>query len=131
MSAGARPARRGTVVATPAPDAWQPEHEAAPGGAAGAATAAGGDNRMIAAMTRRGNRMALLSLRGRRRGGRRPVKPDRSRPGEIVVHQRERADALAGRREDGIDHRRRRHADGRLADAAPKAAGRHQYRLDF
>src|SRR6266851_4427966 len=43
MSAGARPARRGTVVATPAPDAWQPEHEAAPGGAAGAATAAGGD----------------------------------------------------------------------------------------
>jgi hypothetical protein len=33
--------------------------------------------------------------------------------------------ALAGRREDGVEHGGRRHRDGRLADAAPEAAGRH------
>ena len=48
-----------------------------------------------------------------------------------MVLQRERADALAGRREEGIEHRRRRHRDGGLADAAPEAAGRHHFRLDM
>src|SRR5215470_8805906 len=42
-----------------------------------------------------------------------------------VVLQRERADALAGRREEGIEHGRRRDRDGRLADAAPESTGRH------
>src|SRR5260221_5729639 len=36
---------------------------------------------------------------------------------DIVLLQRPGADALAGRREVGVHHRRRAHRDGRLADA--------------
>lgn len=39
-----------------------------------------------------------------------------SRDAEIVVFQRHRAIALAGRRGDRVEAGRRRHADGRLAD---------------
>src|ERR1700704_5388777 len=48
-----------------------------------------------------------------------------SRHVDVVVLQRERADALAGRREVGVEHGRRRHRDGRLADAAPETTGWH------
>src|SRR6195256_6293901 len=49
-----------------------------------------------------------------------------------VVLQRHRADALAGRPVERIQHRRRRDADRRLADAAPdRAAGRHQDGFHF
>src|SRR5712691_3234787 len=49
-----------------------------------------------------------------------------------VVLQRHRADALAGRPVEGVQHRRRRHADGGLADAAPdRASGRHEDRFHF
>ena len=41
------------------------------------------------------------------------------------------ADALAGRGEDRVQHRRRRDRDRRLADAAPEAAGRHDDGLDL
>src|SRR5262245_15999015 len=66
--------------------------------------------------------------------GRRYVAPNRcaaSGERDVVVLERDRADALAGRREERVEHRRRRHEDGRLADAAPEAAGRHDARLDF
>ena len=43
--------------------------------------------------------------------------------------QRQRADALAGRGEDRVQHRGTGHRDGRLADAAPEPAGRHDHRL--
>src|SRR5262245_6703628 len=39
---------------------------------------------------------------------------------DVVVLQRERAVALAGRREDGVEHGRRGDEDRRLADAAPE-----------
>src|SRR5665647_1257799 len=48
-----------------------------------------------------------------------------SRDAEAVVFKRDGAIALAGRREDRVEHGWRRHADGRLADAAPEPAGRH------
>src|SRR5579883_471883 len=51
---------------------------------------------------------------------------------QAVVAQRERAVARARRVGDGVEHCRRRDADGRLADAAPDAAvRRHDDRLDF
>jgi hypothetical protein len=47
---------------------------------------------------------------------------------DIVVLQRERADALARRLEIGIEYRGRRHADRRLANAAPRrSAARRDY----
>src|SRR5262249_39400695 len=52
---------------------------------------------------------------------------------DIVVLQRERADALARGLEIGIEYRGRRHADRRLANAAPRgsAARRHDDRFDL
>src|SRR5258708_2572089 len=49
--------------------------------------------------------------------------------GDVLVLQRHRADALSRRREVGVEHRGRRHANGRLADAAPEAAARHDDRF--
>src|SRR5258705_12491771 len=49
-----------------------------------------------------------------------------------VVLQRHRADALAGRPVERVQHRRRRDADRRLADAAPdRAAGRQEDGFHF
>src|SRR6266704_943281 len=49
-----------------------------------------------------------------------------------VVLQRHRADALAGRPVERVQHRRRRDADRRLADAAPdRAAGRQEHGFHF
>jgi len=77
-------------------------------------------------MTARARRGAGRRL-GRCDGGRRDRHaPDRgghnlthdSHHLEAVVLERERANALAGRPEHGVQDRRRRHADRRLADAA-------------
>src|SRR2546427_5507062 len=49
-----------------------------------------------------------------------------------VVLQRHRAEALAGRAVERVQHRRRGDADRRLADAAPHGStGRHQDRFHF
>jgi hypothetical protein len=48
-----------------------------------------------------------------------------------VVLQWERADALAGRREDCVEHRGCGDADRRLADATPETAGWHDDRFDL
>src|SRR2546421_2166424 len=49
-----------------------------------------------------------------------------------VVLQRHRADTLAGRAVERVQHRGRRNTDRRLADSAPhRAAGRHQDSLDL
>src|SRR6266705_3350980 len=49
-----------------------------------------------------------------------------------VVLQRHRADALAGRPVERVQHRRRRDADRRLADSAPDGStGRHEDGLHF
>src|ERR1700687_1958169 len=53
----------------------------------------------------------------------------RSGEGDVLIAQRHRADAFARRREIGVEHRRSRHADSRLADAAPEAAARHPDRV--
>src|SRR4051794_3996239 len=55
------------------------------------------------------------------------------RHADVVLAQRERADAFARRLEVGVQHRRRRDADRRLADAAPRvrSATRHDDRLDL
>ena len=52
---------------------------------------------------------------------------------DVVVLQWKRADALARRLEERIEHRGRRHADRRLAHAAPgvAAAGRDDNRFDL
>src|SRR5262249_35063925 len=54
-----------------------------------------------------------------------------SRELDVVSLERERADALAGRREEGIEHGRRGDEDRRLTDAAPEAAGRHDDDFDL
>ncbi len=48
-----------------------------------------------------------------------------------MVLERERAVAFAGCREDRVEHRGRRHADRRLADAAPETSGRHDDAFDL
>src|SRR5262249_35321249 len=52
-------------------------------------------------------------------GGRKPPFTHLCRHGNLVVLERERADALARRLEIGVKHRGCRHADGRLTYAAP------------
>src|SRR5215831_5314490 len=54
-----------------------------------------------------------------------------SRERDIVVLQRDRADALARCRKERIEHGRRSHEDRRLADAAPESTRRHDDRFDF
>src|SRR6202051_973353 len=49
--------------------------------------------------------------------------------GDVLVPQRHRTDAFAGCREIGVEHRRSRNTDGRLANAAPEAAARHHDRF--
>jgi hypothetical protein len=49
---------------------------------------------------------------------------------DAFVHQRDRAQPLAGRGKDCVEHRRGRDGHGRLSDAAPEAAGRHDDDLD-
>src|SRR5215475_7892045 len=53
------------------------------------------------------------------------------RHSQIVVHQWERSDALAGRRKDCVEHCGCGDADRRLADATPEAARWHDDRLDL
>src|SRR5262252_129998 len=48
---------------------------------------------------------------------------------DAVVLQRDRAEALTGRVEKRVQHRRRGHADRRLADPAPDLAGGHEDRF--
>src|SRR5262245_20356575 len=55
----------------------------------------------------------------------------RLRHSQIVVHQWERSDALAGRREDCVEHCGCGDADRRLADATPEASRWHDDRLDL
>ena len=62
------------------------------------------------------------------RAGWKPAPPSRSGHRQTVLLEREGAIALAGRRGDGVEDGRRGDADGRLADAAPEAAGRHDDR---
>src|SRR5581483_3264475 len=50
---------------------------------------------------------------------------------DILLAQRHRAQALAGCRKIGVQHRRRPHADGGLADAAPEPAAWHHDGLDL
>ena len=71
-----------------------------------------------------------VAARSGQKTERRPLRPPlafRSGRGascrlDVVVLQRNRADAPAGRREVGVEHGRRGHEDGGLADAAPEAA---------
>src|SRR5260370_26863707 len=62
---------------------------------------------------------------------RRPTRPPRSVSSErnVLIAQRHRTDTLARCREVGVEHGRRRDADGRLADAPPKTAARHDDRF--
>src|SRR6185369_15421746 len=114
MASRSSPARRTTGEVTRAEAGWQPEQAAAPGGgcpeAAEAVTAAAIETSPIAAA-----RAFATALHHR----------------DAVVLERERADALAGRRGERVEHRRRGHADRRLAHAAPEPAGRHDDRLDL
>jgi hypothetical protein len=48
-----------------------------------------------------------------------------------VVHQRQCADPLAGRRKDRVEYRGRRHSDCWLADTTPEIAGRYDDDLDL
>src|SRR2546430_8648637 len=50
---------------------------------------------------------------------------------DVVVLEREGADALAGRREIRVEHGGRGHEDGRLADTAPEVVRRHDDRFDL
>src|SRR5215469_13216478 len=54
-----------------------------------------------------------------------------SHPFEVLILQRQRADALTGRREDRVKHRRGCDRDRRLPDATPEIAGRHDDDLDL
>src|SRR6266446_4049574 len=67
----------------------------------------------------------------RRSGGLDDRRSRSSRRADAVVLQRDRAEALAGRRVDRVEHRRRRHPDRGLADAGPEAAGGHDNGLDL
>src|SRR6185437_15836015 len=59
-----------------------------------------------------------------------PPLPWRSGDLQVVVLQRERADALAGGPEVGVEDGRRGNQDGRLTDAAPRGvAARHDDRF--
>src|SRR5215475_1183237 len=62
--------------------------------------------------------------------GRRPIASGHL---DVVVLQRERADALSGRLEERIEHRGRRDADRRLTHPAPgiAATGREDDRFDL
>src|SRR4051812_8078704 len=76
-------------------------------------------------------RVAFMSISlGMKTAARRPPPNCRLRHVDVVVLQWERADTLARRLGVGMEPRRRRHADGRLADAAPDGpAGRHDDRF--
>src|SRR5216683_2898785 len=50
---------------------------------------------------------------------------------KLLMHQRQVAYALAGGFGNRVQHRGSSDGDGRLADAAPEAAGRYQHRLDL
>src|ERR1700720_2998700 len=125
ISTAGRLTRGGIGVCTSALVAWQPEHELAPDGASAATALAGpardtskgnpaiGYRNTVPACTRRG------------------APPDPSGGLQILVHQRQRAYALAGCCEDRVKHRRGRDGDRRLADAAPEIAGRHDDDLDL
>jgi hypothetical protein len=68
----------------------------------------------------------------RARAGQQQARPWAAiRPAQVLVLQRQLADALAGGGEDGVQHRRRRHRDGGLAHAAPEAARGHHDGLDL
>src|SRR3954451_21869333 len=89
-----------------------------------------------AAMPRKASRRvtdAFMSLVRKESMPRRASWPPRhvSGEGDVLVAQWHRTDAFARRREVRIEHRRRRDADGRLADAAPETAARHHYRFDL
>jgi hypothetical protein len=55
----------------------------------------------------------------------------RSRLAQVHPRQRNAANSLACGGEDGVEHRRRGHRDGGLADAAPEAARGHDDDLDL
>src|SRR5437763_16371674 len=120
-SAAGRPASGGTGVSTRGFAAWQPEQEAAPAGIS-AADAAIADASTIATTTvRRIRNMCKV----RKMGAAVPSGPPpfcfALSHRDVVVLQRERADAFPGRLEVRVHHRRRRDADGRLADPAPRS----------
>src|SRR5258708_7864978 len=114
--AASRPASRGTVVSTERAAGWQPEQELAPGGASAADAMAVDVRTMAAAATIRVLCMADGSLHF---GG--PRGPPSGLP-QIMVLQRQRTDALAGRGEDRVAERRRHDRHRWLAAAAPEAA---------
>src|SRR6516225_7822101 len=76
---------------------------------------------------------AACALTGRTRRPMRPPPGAFSRHLDVVVLQRERADALARSLKERIEHGGRGDADRRLADAAPRiaASGWHEDRLDL
>src|SRR5215831_2062032 len=128
MASASCPASGGTDVSTLGFAAWHPVHDAAPGGASSTARA-----RVVATqatMTRAKRRRAFTripptaweSAARARSGGATGRRRHASNKGQTMVLQRDAAIALASGRRDGVEHRRRRHADGRLADAAPYAA---------
>src|SRR5829696_1275929 len=127
MSFASRP-RIGTTGNPSCAGAWQPEQADAPGGASVCAAAG------AASATQKPARIACFAVmeaprrRARRRW--RAAAPEDSHLAEIVVLERQVADALAGRGEDRVEHGGRRHRDRRLADAAPEAARRDHSGLD-
>src|SRR5438270_5361042 len=101
ICAGSRPTRRGTGVSTERPAGWQPEHAAAPAGMSAAK----------AAVPANSNPAVMIPICCMSRSSLRSL--------QIVVLQRQRADALAGCGEHGIAQRGRDDRDRRLADPAP------------
>src|ERR671910_376625 len=107
ISSAGRPWIGGMAEPGIARTAWHPEQAAAPGGAAVSARAGAAPARTASASP-----AALTSRRA-----------------QVRILQRQGADALARRREDGVEHGRRGDRDRRLPDPAPEAAGRDQNRL--
>src|SRR3954451_18821544 len=127
MSAGVRPLSRGTAVSAALVAGWQPEQERAPGGAsAGPAAAA----QSINAKTRAAAtaiRVAFISEPPEML-----LRADRGRAfsgflcaPQIVVFKRQGADALAGRRENGVAQGRSERRHRRFAGAAPETLAWH------
>ena len=113
------------------PNARWPPGQSSPAGARAvpAPVCASGRRRRATASFRRRRRHRTDSRRrrrsGRRRRARRPRAHWRIGQAKLIFESLSgRANALAGRREIGIEHGRGRDADRRLADAAPEAAAR-------
>src|SRR5215211_7243874 len=109
ISSAGRPWIGGMAEPGIARTAWHPEQAVAPGGTAVSARAGAAP-----AITASASPAAFV-LRG----------------AKVRILQRQGADALARRREDGVEDGGRGDRDRRLADPAPEPAGGDQHRLDL